>query len=43
MERSRAVATSVEMHDMGPIGHYLLRRVAAWNDLALASTLALLR
>jgi len=43
VERSRAVATSVEMHDMGPIGHYLLRRVAAWNDLALASTLALLR
>ncbi|MEO5851666.1 MAG: alpha/beta fold hydrolase [Nocardioides sp.] len=42
VERARDVATSVEMHDMGPIGHYLLRRVAAWNEVALTSSLALL-
>lgn len=42
VERAREVAARVEMHDMGPIGHYLLRRIAAWNDVALTSALALL-
>lgn len=42
VERAREVAASVEMHDMGPSGHYLLRRIAAWNDVALTSALALL-
>jgi hypothetical protein len=27
---------------MGRVGHYLLRRVGAWNDLALTRSLALL-
>jgi len=42
VERARRVTAAAEMHDMGPIGHYLLRRVSAWNDVALTSSLAML-
>ncbi len=30
-----AVALSAEFVDMGPVGHYLLRRIAAWNSFAV--------
>ncbi len=36
------VARSASFTDMGPVGHYLLRRVSAWNQLAATSALGLL-
>lgn len=36
VRRARVVARSAEFHDMGPVGHYLLKNVGAWNDLAAA-------
>lgn len=40
--RCRSVARSTSFHDMGPVGHYLLREVRAWNDLAAESALEIL-
>lgn len=40
--RASAVAASASLTDMGRIGHYLLRRVGAWNDFARDSALELL-
>jgi pimeloyl-ACP methyl ester carboxylesterase len=34
-ERARAVTLAAEFRDMGPIGHYLLRRIAEWNRFAV--------
>ena len=31
-----------EFRDMGPLGHYLLRGRAAWNDVALQASLRVL-
>jgi pimeloyl-ACP methyl ester carboxylesterase len=42
LERAAEVARSATMHDMGPVGHYLLRRVDVWNDLARSASLAML-
>jgi pimeloyl-ACP methyl ester carboxylesterase len=42
VERAGGVARSAAFHDMGPVGHYLLRRVGAWNDLAASSALAMM-
>ncbi len=42
LDRARPVAASVEFEDMGRVGHYMLRRVPAWNDLAAREALALL-
>jgi predicted esterase len=42
VRRARAVARSAEFHDMGPVGHYLLREVGTWNDLAATSARALI-
>jgi predicted esterase len=42
VDRARPVAASAVLHDMGPVGHYLLRRVPAWNDLAATSALTML-
>ena len=36
------VARSASFTDMGPVGHYLLRRVSAWNQLAATSALGML-
>jgi predicted esterase len=41
-QRAEAVAASVEFHDMGPVGHYMLRDVAAWNRFALSRSLGFL-
>ena len=43
VERARGVASSAELRDMGPVGHYMLRRVPSWNDVALSSALGMLR
>ena len=42
LDRARGVAASVELRDMGPVGHYMLRRMASWNDVALTGALAML-
>ena len=42
VERARHVAFSAELRDMGPVGHYMLRRVPSWNDVALSGALAML-
>jgi len=42
VERARPVAASAVLHDMGPVGHYLLRQVRAWNELASGSALSML-
>jgi predicted esterase len=42
VERARAVTATAELRDMGPVGHYMLKRVAAWNEVAAESALALL-
>ncbi len=33
--RASAVASSAEFRDMGPVGHFLLRRLSAWNEFAV--------
>lgn len=42
LQRADRVAASTEFHDMGRAGHYMLRKVAEWNDFATARTVALL-
>jgi predicted esterase len=42
VERARRVASSAELRDMGPVGHYMLRRVPSWNNVALSGALAML-
>lgn len=42
VDRARTVASSAELLDMGPVGHYMLRRPGAWNDVAITSALSLL-
>jgi alpha-beta hydrolase superfamily lysophospholipase len=40
--RARAVASGAELTDMGPVGHYMFRRVGSWNGFAAASALEML-
>ncbi len=40
--RAARVATDTEFHDMGRTGHYMLRRVTAWNEFARTRCLDLL-
>jgi len=40
VQRAEAVAASTEFVSMGRVGHYMLRRIPAWNDVALRSVLA---
>lgn len=42
VERAGTVARSTQLQDMGPVGHYLLRRIRAWNDFAASRCLAML-
>jgi predicted esterase len=42
VSRAERVAASTEFHDMGRVGHYMLRRVADWNDFAVTRSLSLL-
>lgn len=43
VERARAAGAEARYVDAGRVGHYMLRRTAAWNDLAVRESLALLR
>lgn len=38
--RAESVASSVEFHDMGRVGHYMFRNVPAWNRFAVSRCLA---
>ena len=42
VDRARPLAASAELRDMGPVGHYMLRRTTTWNDVAVTGALALL-
>jgi dienelactone hydrolase len=42
IERARAAGADAGFTDMGRVGHYMFRRVAAWNGFATRETLALL-
>jgi pimeloyl-ACP methyl ester carboxylesterase len=39
VRRARPVAASAEFHDMGRVGHYMLRDIPAWNRFALQRSL----
>jgi len=43
VELARQMATSAGLRDMGPVGHYMLRRSGTWNDVALTESRAMLR
>jgi predicted esterase len=38
--RAEGVAASVELHDMGHVGHYMFRNIPAWNAFAVSRSLA---
>ncbi|MCW2795763.1 alpha/beta fold hydrolase [Nocardioides sp.] len=40
--RAERIAESAELTDMGPVGHYMLRHVRAWNTFAVESALDVL-
>lgn len=42
VERCRPLARSASFHDMGPLGHYLLRGRERWHDFAARSVLEIL-
>jgi pimeloyl-ACP methyl ester carboxylesterase len=42
VDRAREVADSVELHDMGALGHYMLAGSRRWHEVALASVLDVL-
>lgn len=39
LQRADGVAASVELRDMGRVGHYMLRRAADWNAVATEAVL----
>ena len=43
VRRAADVASSAEFQDMGPVGHYLLRGRAGWNEFAIESALRTLK
>lgn len=43
VRRAREVATSAELADMGNAGHYMFRRLPAWNAFAVGRALGFLR
>jgi pimeloyl-ACP methyl ester carboxylesterase len=42
VERADAAGTDARFVDMGPVGHYMFRRVEAWNSVAAVESLRLL-
>ncbi len=42
LDRAGPVAASVAFEDMGRVGHYMLRQVPRWNDVATRHSLELL-
>lgn len=43
VERASSAGADARFVDMGRVGHYMLRRISAWNDLAARESLQLLR
>jgi hypothetical protein len=43
VRRAGSVAVSTELVDMGHVGHYMFRRLRAWNDFALTRSLSFLQ
>ena len=43
VRRAASVTSSVELADMGRVGHYMFRRLRAWNDFALSRSLSFLQ
>jgi predicted alpha/beta-hydrolase family hydrolase len=43
VRRAEEVAASAELIDMGPVGHYMFRRLRTWNDVAANRSLTFLR
>jgi alpha-beta hydrolase superfamily lysophospholipase len=43
VERAAQVTASARLQDMGAVGHYMLRRIASWNEVAIGGALELLR
>lgn len=42
VERARTVGADASFVDMGPVGHYMFRRVAEWNELAATESVKVL-
>ena len=42
VERAQQLAAEARFLDMGPLGHYMLRGISAWNQVALTETLCML-
>jgi pimeloyl-ACP methyl ester carboxylesterase len=42
VRRAAAVAAGTELRDMGAVGHYMFRRLRAWNDFAATRSLTFL-
>jgi predicted alpha/beta-hydrolase family hydrolase len=42
VRRAAEVASSAEFRDMGRAGHYMFRRIPAWNEFALSRSLSFL-
>ncbi|MDQ3615080.1 MAG: lysophospholipase [Actinomycetota bacterium] len=40
LRRAASVVASTELTDMGRAGHYMFRRISAWNDFAITRSLA---
>lgn len=40
VQRAEAVAASAAFEDMGRVGHYMFRKIPAWNDFAVTRSLA---
>ncbi len=40
VERAERVAASTELVDMGAVGHYMFRRISAWNAFAVSRSMA---
>jgi predicted esterase len=40
VDRAEGAAASTELVDMGAVGHYMFRRIPAWNEFAVSRSLA---
>lgn len=43
VRRAGSTAASTELVDMGHVGHYMFRRLRAWNDVAVSRSLTFLK
>ena len=42
VKRASTLASSARFMDLGDVGHYMLRNVTAWNEVALTESMAML-